>query len=455
MSFGHQPPPPKTTGTGTIVGILALVFIGLPALLCLVGGIAFWGMAGFPGGKFGGKEAAWQKVVVEKQRLERELIAELKTIADANGNRIPVSEVSRISMRGLEIDGKINELANRTHREHGEPSQAVKDELKSTAELQRFVDTLKNNNSFSPPTFGSPPFSPSSPPGQSLSERVAQQRAETEQRLAAMRAEQAQRDAQRLAEAQARDQQLAAQRLAEQQAREQRMREFANNVPQPQPFNPPPMFNNPPPVNNPPAAPQQPAANDAPPGFPATDLAQLKLKDPVFVQVGGQWHPAFVQLKRGKLVQVRSTENGAVELVTIERIRLQNEPTAKADGNLPSALQVAKAPKTSAGNTPEEEDDALFIAKPPGQQPGQQAPPPAQTPAASTPSSPAEPVKPAAPVAEYRTWTNDTGEFKVEAELVNFEFDLVTLRRRDGKVLSLRIEKLSAADQAVIREKFK
>lgn len=450
MSFGQQPPPPKTTGTGTIVGVLALVFIGIPALLCLVGGIAIWGMAGFPGGKFGvGKEAAWQQVVAEKQRLERELIAELKTIADANNNRIPVSEVSRISSRGLEIDGKINELANRTHRTYGEPSQAVKDELKSTAELQRFVSTLNiPGNSFSMPQ----------PTGPSMAERMAQQRAESEQRMAQLRAEQQQRDAQREAERQQREQQLAAQRLAEQQAREQRMREFANNVPQP--FNPPPVFNNPPPVfnnsppvNNPPA-PQQPAANDAPPGFPATDVAQLKLKDQVFVQVGGQWHPAFVQLKRGKLVQVRSTENGAVELVTIERIRLQNEPTTKADSKLPSALQVAKAPKNTSGNTPEEEDDALFIAKPPGQQPGPQTPP-AQSSSASTPSSPAEPVKPAAPPAEYRTWTNDTGEFKVEAELVNFEFDLVTLRRRDGKVLSLRIEKLSTADQAIIREKFK
>jgi hypothetical protein len=438
MSFGHQPPPPKTTGAGTIVGVLALVFIGIPALLCLVGGIAFWGMRGFPGAKFGvGKDAAWQKVVVEKQRLERELIAELKTIADANGNRIPASEVSRISMRGLEIDGKINELANRTHREHGEPSQAVKDELKSTIELQRFVDTLRNNNSFTPPTFGSPPFSPSSPPGQPAADPFAQQRAESEQRLATMRAEQAQRDAQRLAEAQARDQQ----RLADQQAREQRLREFANNVPAPQPFNPPP-------VNN--GAPAAPQANEPPPGYPAEDISQLKLKDSVFVQVGGKWHPAFVQLKRGVFVTVRSTETGAVEQVTIERIRLAKEPTAKPEINVPPALRVAAGPKKSGSNNQEEEDDALFTAKPAG---GDQAA--TTTPAPSAPSGPVTPAKPAAPVAEYRTWTNDTGEFKVEAELVNFEFDLVTLRRRDGKVLSLRIEKLSTADQAIIREKFK
>lgn len=444
MSFGHQPPPPKTTGAGTIVGVLALVFIGIPALLCLVGGIAFWGMRGFPGAKFGvGKEAAWQKVVEEKQRLEREFIAEMKVVSDANNHRVPEADFQRFSKRGLDIDKQINDLANRTLRSWGEPSQAVTDELKSTAELQRYLADLQSARSNQPPGFPSsfpPPgqnMPGQSPPGQSLSERLAQQRAESEQRLATMRAEQAQRDAQRLAEAQARDQQ----RLADQQAREQRLREFANNVPAPQPFNPQP-------GNNP--APAAPQANEPPPGYPAEDISQLKLKDSVFVQVGGKWHPAFVQLKRGVFVTVRSTETGAVEQVTIERIRLAKEPTAKPEINVPPALRVAAAPKKSGSNNQEEEDDALFTAKPAG---GDQAA--TTTPAAPAPSGPVTPAKPAAPVAEYRTWTNDTGEFKVEAELVNFEFDLVTLRRRDGKVLSLRIEKLSTADQAIIREKFK
>lgn len=448
MSFGYQPPPPKTTDTGTIVGYLALVFIGIPILLCIVGGLALWGLASAGSGKFGGKAAAWQKVVAEKQRMEQELIAELKTIAAANNNSIPITSVNHISTRGLEIDRKLNELANATHREWGEAPQAVKDELKSTAELEKFVSTLNRNSSplgnWQPSSIPSMPSmpsgSPSMPSGQSLAERMAQQRAESEQRMAALRAEQQQRETER----RQREEQEAAQRVADQLAREQRLREFANNVPQPQPINPQPGFN-PPGVNNSPA---QPPANQPPPGYEVTDVSQLKLKDSVFVLANGQWHPAFVQLKRGKLIQVRSTETGAVEVVTIDRLRVQNEPTAKPGGNLPPAMQVAKAPN-KPGNNQEEEDDALFVAKPPGEQ-AAIAPEPAAVPA----STPVTPAKPAATVAEYRTWTNDTGEFKVEAELVNFEFDLVTLRRRDGKVLSLRIEKLSTADQAVIREKF-
>ena len=42
----------------------------------------------------------------------------------------------------------------------------------------------------------------------------------------------------------------------------------------------------------------------------------------------------------------------------------------------------------------------------------------------------------------------------IDVTLISFEFDLVQLRRRDGKVYSLRIEKLSAEDQKIVRAKF-
>ena len=58
------------------------------------------------------------------------------------------------------------------------------------------------------------------------------------------------------------------------------------------------------------------------------------------------------------------------------------------------------------------------------------------------------------PAAGFRTWTNDTGTFQVEAELVRCERDQVELRRRDGKFITLQLEKLSAEDQAIVREKF-
>lgn len=53
----------------------------------------------------------------------------------------------------------------------------------------------------------------------------------------------------------------------------------------------------------------------------------------------------------------------------------------------------------------------------------------------------------AAPADEYRTWTDTTGKFKVEAAFVKLENGKVELKRKDnGKTLSLPIEKLSKAD---------
>jgi len=452
MSMNYQPPPPKTTGTGTIFGVLALVFVGIPILLCLVGGFAIWGLAGFPGAV--SKASAWRSVVAEKQRLHREFIDELRTIAAANNNTIPPTELTRITQRAHEIDRKVNALAAKTSLTHGKCPEDIRLQILDLEDIRSFVATLNNNNHFlnmlADPV-GGPPMNPNASM-QAMNEQAGRARAEMEQRMAQQRVE----DQQRLARLDAERQQREQQRLAEQQAREQRLREFANVVPNNPPpvFNqPPPVFNQPPPVNPQPVpgnpggpAPQQSGANEPPPGFPATDLAQVKPRDVVFVQAGGQWVQALVQLKRGKLVQVRSP-SGDIAVVMLEQIRLQNEPTAKAESNLPPALRSAEGSKTTAKKD-EEADDALFVAKPPGDQAKPQESP------SAVPAQPAA-NKPVAPTAEYRTWTNDTGEFKVEAELVNFEFDLVQLRRRDGKVLSLRLEKLSAEDQKVVREKFK
>jgi hypothetical protein len=51
-----------------------------------------------------------------------------------------------------------------------------------------------------------------------------------------------------------------------------------------------------------------------------------------------------------------------------------------------------------------------------------------------------------------RTWTDRTGKFKIMAELVEFKDGAVRLKKGDGKVLTLPVEKLSDADQAYLRE---
>jgi hypothetical protein len=54
--------------------------------------------------------------------------------------------------------------------------------------------------------------------------------------------------------------------------------------------------------------------------------------------------------------------------------------------------------------------------------------------------------------AEYRTWTDPTGKFTVEAKfggIVNGKVNLVT---KDGRKIQVEPENLSAADQAFLKE---
>jgi outer membrane protein assembly factor BamB len=51
-----------------------------------------------------------------------------------------------------------------------------------------------------------------------------------------------------------------------------------------------------------------------------------------------------------------------------------------------------------------------------------------------------------------RTWTDTTGDFKVEAELLGVEGGLVRLKKEDGTVLSVPIAKLCTADRTFLKE---
>lgn len=54
--------------------------------------------------------------------------------------------------------------------------------------------------------------------------------------------------------------------------------------------------------------------------------------------------------------------------------------------------------------------------------------------------------------AQVRTWTDVTGRFTTEAELAGFEDGIVRLKKSDGKIVSLPLEKLSKADQQYVTE---
>lgn len=53
--------------------------------------------------------------------------------------------------------------------------------------------------------------------------------------------------------------------------------------------------------------------------------------------------------------------------------------------------------------------------------------------------------------ADQRVWTDSTGEFKVSAELVETRGDFVILRREDGEMLRVPLDRLSKKDQAYLK----
>ncbi len=70
----------------------------------------------------------------------------------------------------------------------------------------------------------------------------------------------------------------------------------------------------------------------------------------------------------------------------------------------------------------------------------------------STPPSSSSPSRPALAASDaFRTWTDITGKFKVEAKLVSATADAVRIVRKDGKELTIPLAKLSAADQQFVK----
>ena len=49
--------------------------------------------------------------------------------------------------------------------------------------------------------------------------------------------------------------------------------------------------------------------------------------------------------------------------------------------------------------------------------------------------------------AQERTWRDDTGQFEVEAELVEFDGQTVKLRKSNGQIISVDVTRFSVADR--------
>ena len=68
----------------------------------------------------------------------------------------------------------------------------------------------------------------------------------------------------------------------------------------------------------------------------------------------------------------------------------------------------------------------------------------------AAPVNPANPAEVAPAASGLRTWSDTTGKFRIEAELVSVEDGKVNLKKKDGEVVSVPLGKLSKADQEFV-----
>jgi small-conductance mechanosensitive channel len=67
-------------------------------------------------------------------------------------------------------------------------------------------------------------------------------------------------------------------------------------------------------------------------------------------------------------------------------------------------------------------------------------------------AQPAGPQAPPTSGATVRTWSDATGQFRVEAELVEIKDATAVLKKSDGKLLQVPLSKLSNADREYVRQ---
>jgi len=74
-----------------------------------------------------------------------------------------------------------------------------------------------------------------------------------------------------------------------------------------------------------------------------------------------------------------------------------------------------------------------------------------KTPAAKPGANPFAPTAKANPLAGMHTWTDSTGQYKTEAEFVEFKDGRVHLKKADGSPVAIPLDRLSPADQQLVR----
>jgi hypothetical protein len=123
------------------------------------------------------------------------------------------------------------------------------------------------------------------------------------------------------------------------------------------------------------------------------------------------------------------------EWVAIDEVRYTRPPQVRsAMAKMGRNSPVVRAPTVPVSRPPPP------TAVPPAAQPVAPASPRGEPPSASTPPPSLKP-------GTLRTWSDSSGKFKVEAELVKIEDGQVVLRKRDGSVVRVPLDKLSREDR--------
>ncbi|NUQ64533.1 MAG: hypothetical protein HUU20_18870 [Pirellulales bacterium] len=115
-------------------------------------------------------------------------------------------------------------------------------------------------------------------------------------------------------------------------------------------------------------------------------------------------------------------------------------------------------PETPAPTPPLSLPTDSLAAHPSEAVPQPPAPPsPQAKPIEETPPTPdaetakQDPEAVASSSAGLRTWTDSTGRFQIEAQLVSDDGSTVTLKKQSGQLVTIPLEKLSSADRAFFR----
>jgi hypothetical protein len=139
MSMNYQPPPPQTTSNLKTVGLALGLFVGIPMLLCGIGGVAVCGFVAFPSAasKQAKARSAWQDVIKEKRKVaenranrELQVRAQRGTVGpEPGGGLLPV-------LADLQDNQRIKEMTERTEWMYGPIPPDLRDELHAPAKVE-------------------------------------------------------------------------------------------------------------------------------------------------------------------------------------------------------------------------------------------------------------------------------------------------------------------------------